>query len=287
MSEIIINNIPVTVKEYQGQRVVTFKDIDTVHDRPEGTARKRFNDNKKHFIEGEDFYKTKLDEVRPFFGQTPPNGFNPKADIILITETGYLMLVKSFTDDLAWDIQRQLVNNYFNVKENDIEVSQEHGVIEIILSNKIGVENDNYNLNLNNRLTILEGLVQRGLDYLRDRVDRIDSKLIELGTMINNKDSNSSKSKMYYNRDGYLWKKNIVAPLIAKLKSISGLDDMEIYSHIYSEMSNYGFDKEYVKLSFCKSHNLDNALIIDAIAESLDYRELFIDIVNSLIIYYA
>lgn len=53
MSEIIINNIPVIVKEYQGQRVVTFKDIDAVHDRPEGTARKRFNDNKKHFIEGE------------------------------------------------------------------------------------------------------------------------------------------------------------------------------------------------------------------------------------------
>ncbi|OAD19482.1 toxin-antitoxin system, toxin component, Bro family [Candidatus Thiomargarita nelsonii] len=33
--------------------------------------------------------------------------------ITLITETGYLMLVKSFTDDLAWQVQRELVNKYF------------------------------------------------------------------------------------------------------------------------------------------------------------------------------
>lgn len=108
-----INNTDLPVKEYKGQRVVTFKEIDAVHERPAGTARKRFNDNKKHFVEEIDFFRTKCSEVRPFFGQTPPNGFNPNADIILVTESGYLMLVKSFTDDLAWIVQRQLVNVYF------------------------------------------------------------------------------------------------------------------------------------------------------------------------------
>lgn len=111
---ITICNNEIQIKEFDNQRVVTFKDIDLVHGRPDGTARKRFNDNKDRFIEGTDYYKTKCSEVRPFFGQTLPNGFNPKADIILITESGYLMLVKSFTDDLAWDVQRQLVNTYFN-----------------------------------------------------------------------------------------------------------------------------------------------------------------------------
>lgn len=117
MNKITINGYELPIKDYNEQRVVTFKDIDLVHGRPEGTARKRFNDNKIHFIEGEDYFKTKLDEVRPFFGQTLPNGFNPKADIILITESGYLMLVKSFTDDLAWSVQRQLVNSYFRLKK--------------------------------------------------------------------------------------------------------------------------------------------------------------------------
>lgn len=112
----IINNILLQVKEYNGQRVVTFRDIDTVHHRPEGTAKRNFNRNQKHFIEGQDFFKVKCSEVGTNFVQTP-NGFNPDADIMLFTEMGYLMLVKSFRDDLAWDIQRQIVNSYFKVQQ--------------------------------------------------------------------------------------------------------------------------------------------------------------------------
>lgn len=118
LKTITINNTDISVKEYQDKRVVTLKEIDQCHGRPDGTARKRFNDNKTHFIEGVDYFKTKCSEVRPFFGQTLPNGFNPNGDIILITESGYLMLVKSFTDDLAWDVQRQLVNSYFKVTKS-------------------------------------------------------------------------------------------------------------------------------------------------------------------------
>ena len=105
-----INNLELIVKVYQNQRVVTFKDIDTVHERPEGTARKRFNDNKRHFIEGEDFFKITPSEFRTAIGDMDLRQQN---DITLITESGYLMLVKSFTDDLAWQVQRQLVKNYF------------------------------------------------------------------------------------------------------------------------------------------------------------------------------
>lgn len=67
-----------------------------VHDRPDGTARKRFSDNRKRFIEGEDYFVRKTDEAKKEFGFTAPNG------LVLITESGYLMLAKSFTDDLAW-----------------------------------------------------------------------------------------------------------------------------------------------------------------------------------------
>ena len=57
-----VNDQNIAIKEYKGRRVVTFKDIDTVHERAEGTARKRFNDNRKHFIEGEDFFKVPFNE---------------------------------------------------------------------------------------------------------------------------------------------------------------------------------------------------------------------------------
>lgn len=106
-----IGNQEISEKEFRGQRVVTFKDIDLVHERPEGTARKRFNDNKKHFIEGDDYFVRNTDEAKSEFGITAPNG------LMLLTEQGYLMLVKSFTDDLAWTVQRQLVNSYFNKRK--------------------------------------------------------------------------------------------------------------------------------------------------------------------------
>ena len=38
-------------------------------------------------------------------------------EMVLFTESGYMMLVKTFTDDLSWDIQRQLVKTYFRFKE--------------------------------------------------------------------------------------------------------------------------------------------------------------------------
>lgn len=115
MNSITINNNSIERKLYNNQPVVTFKDIDLVHERPEGTASRNFRTNKKHFIENVDFYymnvdKCKNDEIRRFGIESPRGGY-------LFTESGYLMLVKSFTDDLAWEVQRQLVNSYFRLKE--------------------------------------------------------------------------------------------------------------------------------------------------------------------------
>lgn len=114
---IVINKQNIAIKQYKGQRVLTFKDIDTVHGRVDGTARRNFNGNKKHFIEGEDYYKIQPNEIRTV-GITSPNGGT------VLTESGYLMLVKSFTDDLSWKVQRQLINSYFRLKEAKVKDKQ-------------------------------------------------------------------------------------------------------------------------------------------------------------------
>lgn len=111
-----INNHDLEVKEFKEQRVITFEDIDRVHERIEGTAGKNFRNNKDRFIEGVDYFRISKDEVGENFSET--YGFNIFAPSgILITESGYLMLVKSLTDDLAWKVQRELVNNYFRSKQ--------------------------------------------------------------------------------------------------------------------------------------------------------------------------
>ncbi|HHQ8783593.1 TPA: phage antirepressor KilAC domain-containing protein [Clostridioides difficile] len=111
---VLINDKKLQVKEFKGERVVTFKEIDLIHERAEGTAKRNFTENKKYFIENVDYFEVSTKIVPSLelygFSKFAPNG-------ILITESGYLMLVKSLTDDLAWTVQRELVNNYFRVKE--------------------------------------------------------------------------------------------------------------------------------------------------------------------------
>jgi len=118
-SIIKIGNKEIIVTEFKGQRVVTLYDIDFVHERPEGTADRNFRANKDRFVEGEDYIQASKSLNNEIRGLEVPN-----RGITLITEQGYLMLVKSFTDDLAWKVQRDLVNTYFRVKKPMTAIEQ-------------------------------------------------------------------------------------------------------------------------------------------------------------------
>lgn len=115
MTELVnIEGTELAVREYNGQRVVTFRDIDNAHQRPAGTAYRNFRQNKKYFSEGKDYIVVKPDfktyEIR-LSGITPN-----KKGTTLITERGYLKVVKSFNDELSWKVQDALVDAYFAVK---------------------------------------------------------------------------------------------------------------------------------------------------------------------------
>ena len=113
--QLVINEqqCDLSVREFKSQRVVTLKDVDVLHQRVDGTARRNFNDNRKHFVEDEDFFVRNPHEAKTGFDIVAPRG------LVLLTESGYLMLVKSFTDDLAWQVQRQLVKHYFRIPALD------------------------------------------------------------------------------------------------------------------------------------------------------------------------
>lgn len=132
MNEVItVNGQSLAVKEYEGKRVVTLKEIDAVHQRPDGTAGRNFRNNKEHFIEGEDYYRISPDEFRRTIGDMDSRQSN---DIILITESGYYMLVKSFTDDLSWTVQRALVNSYFKVKQVQTAFSELSPQLQLLIA---------------------------------------------------------------------------------------------------------------------------------------------------------
>ena len=117
MELVKIENKELTVKEWNGQRVVTAWDIAELHEKAVNDVTKNFKNNKEKFILGEDYFiinKNDISERKISVQDFIPN--NVKS-IPLFTESGYLMLVKTFNDDLSWKIQRILIKSYFKIKE--------------------------------------------------------------------------------------------------------------------------------------------------------------------------
>jgi hypothetical protein len=122
-----IQGVQVPRIEYREQPVVTLRTVDRLHQRPMDTARKAFNYNKERFIKDEDYFLVPYAEwakVQPSEIRTAEKS-KQHNQIVFLTQSGYLMVVKSFNDDRAWRIQRELVNTYFAARKM-IEAAREH-----------------------------------------------------------------------------------------------------------------------------------------------------------------
>jgi hypothetical protein len=96
--------------EYRGKRVITLAMMDEVHERPDGTAKRNFNQHKQRLLPGRHYFDVTADEFRT---QWPELSYRRAEGAILLTEPGYLMLVKSFQDERAWQVQETLVEGYY------------------------------------------------------------------------------------------------------------------------------------------------------------------------------
>ncbi|HEC99082.1 MAG TPA: ORF6N domain-containing protein [Proteobacteria bacterium] len=116
---VVINNREVQMIMYKNQPVVTLEMVDKLHERPEGTARRNFNENRSRFIQAEDYFNLPYREWQSMVVRNSYDGHDKRGHYgkrVFLAESGYLMLVKSFNDDLAWKVQRELVNRYFRSK---------------------------------------------------------------------------------------------------------------------------------------------------------------------------
>lgn len=109
-----IGGVDLSRIEYRGEQVVTFAQVDRVHERPDGTAGRVFRDNRSRFVEGEDFFEPTSDEIRRMCQE----GIFPERSArgLLITKRGYLKLVKPMSDDRAWAVQGEMIDRYFAIE---------------------------------------------------------------------------------------------------------------------------------------------------------------------------
>ena len=255
-----INQAAISIKEYSGKRVVTFKDIDTVHHRPEGTARKRFNDNRKRFVEGEDYFKIQPSEIRTV-GITSPNGG------IVVTESGYYMLVKSFTDEVSWDVQRQLVNGYFRANQ-----------MQSVLAD------------LSPQLQVLVSMETRQ-KQLEAKQAQQDTAIADLGQRLTNTCEVIALDKNSWRKD--------TQHLIAKIATATGDgcgNIRQVYEEIYKAVESRAGVALNIRLTnkrnrmagegVCRS-KIDKLNKVDIIAEDKKLIEIYVAIVKELAVKYG
>jgi hypothetical protein len=114
-----VNGQEVPVIYYRGKRVITLAQMDDLHQKPDGTAKRNFAEHRNNLIAEEDYFRVgpeDLDELETKYEwRTYSVGRGGK--LILLTQSGYSLLAKPFNDDLAWKVQRTLVNAYFKSSE--------------------------------------------------------------------------------------------------------------------------------------------------------------------------
>ena len=128
-NKIIIFNKEIEIKEYNNERVITAWDIAELHGRDVKRINENFRNNIEKFVENEDYFMVKREYIIKSMKTTLENNAPNLKEIILFTETGYLLLTKTFNDELSWKIQRELVKAYFKLKELKDRV--ESGELEI------------------------------------------------------------------------------------------------------------------------------------------------------------
>ena len=247
MNSVEINNIQLSIKEINNNRVVTFKDIDRVHERPDGTASNAFKRNRKRFIENEDYYHitrdTPLDVRRPLGLETlPPKG------VMLITESGYLMISKVFDDDLAWEVQRRLVNNYFRFKKHkEFE--------ENILNQTLNT--------LNTTLSIMQ-----------EELKQLQKERVNLSIAAKKVNGNTTPS--LFSRSMF--------PKYRAIEDYFGYSRKELYHKLYLTIQRfYSIDLNKVKETYCMENGLQDCFLMDAIESRKDLREKLEYVVQKII----
>lgn len=168
MSNVVtINNVDLPIKEFNSERVITFKDMDMLHQRKEGSAKRNFMNNRDKFIENEDYFMITVKEYRELFSPNKDaQRGNPNLNVILLTEMGYLMLVKTFSDQLAWSVQRALVTNYFRFKQVSTTIHNEFDVMRKMID-------------MMEESKLREAEMQRALVQMQNQIDSLETSLLD------------------------------------------------------------------------------------------------------------
>lgn len=82
----------------------------------------------------------------------------------------------------------------------------------------------------------------------------------------------------------WLWKNHVATPAVSNLSEKLNIDMRTAYDLIYDQMFvTYGFDRSFAMNQFCTKYCVDNASVIDCVADNPIYQHNFIAVISSLV----
>lgn len=251
------------VKELNGIRVLTFKDIDMFHERPLGTSKRGFYKNKKYFIENEDYFLLKPEDFQQYTSHTSEIKFDVPNNrgTTYLTQTGYLMLAKTLRDKKAWKVQRLLVNTYFQAKELAVlkpvmkEITAQNTYLQYKLDEQL-CEQKTMNIQL------------KDLQFHVSRMENMFSLMLPPTR------KSAWKSDMY-NR-------------LKKLEKNIGVESKIILNNIYNKLySDYEINLNTLKLEYLNANpSLNNVPTVDIVANYPDVQAVFDSLLDNYVALY-
>lgn len=139
----------------EDRKAILVKDIADIHKRPVYKLNERINLNKEHFKKYVDYIDLKKDAAiflkdSKIFTQ---GSINASKNIYLLSERGYLKLVKILEDPKAWEVYNILLDDYFNLRKEKKELSGMDLLSNLNMQSTLMIKEMN---KIENRVTRLE-----------------------------------------------------------------------------------------------------------------------------------
>lgn len=158
----------------ENKKAMLVKELASIHGRELKAINQSINMNKERFKDGIDIIDLKgtvfavnlIDS-----GIYSQNSLNASNNVYLLSERGYAKLLKILEDDVAWEQYEKLVDGYFNMRGQAINIPKLSKELQAILMlDEKTVEMDNRITTLEERMTIETGAQKVLQDLVNKKV---------------------------------------------------------------------------------------------------------------------
>ncbi|WP_195954676.1 ORF6C domain-containing protein [Clostridium tertium] len=158
----------------ENKKAMLVKELASIHGRELKAINQSINMNKERFKDGIDIIDLKgtvfavnlIDS-----GIYSQNSLNASNNVYLLSERGYAKLLKILEDDVAWEQYEKLVDGYFNMRGQTINIPKLSKELQAILMlDEKTVEMDNRITTLEERMTIETGAQKVLQDLVNKKV---------------------------------------------------------------------------------------------------------------------